>query len=571
MPSENKTPTQRPRRPATSAERPRSGLPSATPPGKGRPSGRNKFWKNVWENVGWGLVIGLPIILVILAILWRATNGFQGTGPSDSALPTTAPTATAGTYLAPPAISGAKDRLGFLQAPDVNNPMQVYSSNLDGSNLTQLTNSGELKAAAVWSPDGKQIAFTADGVGVEVVNYDGSGLHTLAYGGFNPVWSPDGKQLAFLKNSPAPDGQGPDRTGTIRVLHVIKADGKPGDEKQLASDALAPNWSPDGKQIAFFSLRNAVMFTVDVASGKTDQINVPNKMGGWYPTFSPDGQTLVFYGDPNPSAMVNALDLAVAAGNTTTVDTGLPSPTPAPTTASAATTPAPTGTGAAAGTPGATVAGTPGATTAAGTPGSPTPAVSPSPTAIPGPPSQVSLYQINKDGSGLKKLQDLEPAGGSGGGKFRFMYYVATSADAVSVLTARPYYRVGPVFSSDGKNIAALYVASGDKVGLAIVHPDGSPATLVVDGENGLETGLRLNPSFGSDNSKLYYSFTSTKPAASSSATPTPGVSSVAPTLPKQARFFDLAGKAEKPLFASADPRANYDTTYITCCGYARK
>src|SRR5689334_20948061 len=110
MPSENKTPTQRPRRPATSTERPRTGSPSATPPGKGRPSpSRNKFWKNVWENIGWGLVIGLPIILVILAILWRATNGFQGTGASDSALPTPVPTATAGVYLAPPAISGTKD------------------------------------------------------------------------------------------------------------------------------------------------------------------------------------------------------------------------------------------------------------------------------------------------------------------------------------------------------------------------------------------------------------------------------------------------------------------------------
>src|SRR4051812_39373000 len=127
MPSENKTPTQRPRRPASPADRPRSGSPAdrprssspaATPPGKGRPPSRNKFWKNIWENIGWGLVIGLPIILVILAILWRATNGFQGTGTTDSALPTPAPTVTAGTYLAPAAASGTKNRLGFLQAAD---------------------------------------------------------------------------------------------------------------------------------------------------------------------------------------------------------------------------------------------------------------------------------------------------------------------------------------------------------------------------------------------------------------------------------------------------------------------
>src|SRR5205823_5390853 len=141
---------------------------------------------------------------------------------------------------------------------------------------------------------------------------------------------------------------------------------------------------------------------------------VPNQLGAWYPTFSPDGQTLVFYGDPNPTAMVNGLDLAVAAGNTTT-DTGLSNPTPAPTIAATTSAPAPTTSA------GTAAAGTTGATTAAAsTPGSPTIAVSPTATVVPGPSSQVSLYQINKDGSNLKKLQDLEPAGGSGGGKFRF-------------------------------------------------------------------------------------------------------------------------------------------------------
>ncbi len=562
MPSNNKTPTERPRpatgsRPIRTAPKPAAETPrssgSGRPPGKDRAprSGRNNFWKNLWENIGWGLVIGLPIILVVLAILWRATNGFQGT-PENPPLPTPVPTATAGAFVAPPAVSGNKDRLLYLQAPDISSPMQLFSSNPDGSNPTQLTNTREIKGGAVWSPDGKQIAFTADNVGIQVINFDGTGLHTVAYNGFNPVWSPDGKQIAFLKNSPAPDGQGPDRTGTLRVLFVTKVEAKPGDEKQLVGDALGHNWSPDGKQIAFFSLRNAVMFTVEVETAKTEQIKVPNQIGGWYPTFAPDGNSLVFYGNPNPTAMVNALDLAIASASVAQVETGLPSPTPPPanpTVAAPALTPGATTTGGAAN-------GTPAPA------GSPTVAASPTPTVIPGPTSQMSLYQINRDGSGLKKLQDLEPTGGAGGGKYRFMYYIATSADLVSTLTARPYFKIGPVFAADGKNVAALYVAKDDKIGLAVVRTDGSPASLVVEGENGLEPGTRLNPYFGADNARLLYSFVPPKAANPTKATPNASVTTI---LPKQARYFDLSAKAEKTLFGTND------TTYVTCCGFVRK
>ncbi len=532
MPAENKTTTEKPRPPRTikpatkpaTSEGNRSGSTGNPSSNKGRPPRpKNHFWKNLWENIGWGLVIGLPIILVILAILWRSTNGFQG-NPTVAPVPTPVPSPTAGVYFSPPATSGTKNRILYLQSPDGFSPLQVFSANSDGSNPAQLTNSRELKGGLVWSPDGRQAAFTADGVGVQVVNYDGSGLHTLAYGGFNPVWSPDGKQVAFLKNSPASDGQGPDRTGQVRVLYVAKADGQANQERQLASEVLGHNWSPDSKQIAFFSLRNAVMFTVEVESAKTEQIKLPEKIGGWYPTFAPDGNSFVFYGNPNPTAMVAGLDLAVAAGNIATVETGLPSPTPAPTSTS---------------NPAAT--------------GSPTPVGTPTATVIPGPPSQISLYQVNRDGTNLKKLQELEPAGG---GKFRFSYYVATSADIVSVLTSRPYYKVGPVFGPDGKSVAALYSSKDDKIGLALVRTDGGPVTTIVEGENGLEAGVRLNPAFIQD--KLYYSFVAPRAATPVSATPAP-----APAQPlRQSRYFDAAAKAEKKFFDKGD------TLYLSCCGF---
>jgi hypothetical protein len=167
---------------------------------------------------------------------------------------------------------------------------------------------------------------------------------------------------------------------------------------------------------------------------------------------------------------------------------------------------------------------------------------------------------VNRDGSNLKKLQDLEPIGG--GGKFRFNYYIATSVDVVSVLSSRPSFKAAPVFSPDGKSVSALYVDQGDKIGLAVVRLDGSPATLLVEGQNNLPAGIRLNPSFTADGSRLLYTYTPPTPAPTA-ATPTPGPSStLANQQLKEGRYFDLGAKTEKSLFTT-----KADTTFVSFGG----
>lgn len=534
-------------------ERNRANAPLNPPPGGKKPSGPKKSsLKNTLENIGWGLVIGLPVILVILAIAFRATNGFQSTPDVNSAIPTPVPSPTAGQPVAAPATSGNKDRLLYIAAPGVTNPQQIYSSKADGTGQYQITNSRDNKAGASWSPDGKQIVFTADSVGVQMVNFDGSGLRTVAYGGYSPVWSPDGKQIAFLKNVAAPDGQGPDKTGNVRVLYVTKVDGTPGTERQLASDVLGQNWSPDSKSLVFFSQRNAVMFTVEAESGKTEQVKLPQALGVWYPVFAPDGNSIVFYGNPNPAAMVAALDLSISTTNLE--GTIVPTATPAPTVTAAPT---------------ATVSGT----VTAGPTATPAPTVTPTPTPspIPGPTSQMGLYQVNRDGSNLKKLADLEPADGKGGGTYRFYYYVATSLESQSILSARPFYKVTPVWSPDGKNIATLFVDSNNKAGLALVPAAGGQPLPVVEGQNNLEQGLRVNPSWSSDSSKLYYTFVPPKPANATSGVAgqiatgqTPGAA--IPVLNKPARAFDVNAKTEQVQLLSGKD----DYSFVGCCGFGK-
>lgn len=529
MPTKKPTKPERPRRPGAGpavTERPASssgvirpasgGSSSNRPDPKGqRPHKTN--WRAIRENIGWGLVIGLPVILVILAILWRSTNGFQG-NPADQPLPTIAPTPTAGSFVAPPnAPAGAvKNRILYLQAPAVDKPAQLFSADPDGANPVQLTNTPENKSTPVWSPDGRQVAFTANGVGLQMVNFDGTGLHTVAYNGFSPVWSPDGKQLAFLKSEAASDGRGPDNTGLVRFLYVTGVNGKPGDEKQLAYDAAGPSWSPDSKDIAYFSLRNAVMFTIPAAGGTAAQINTGGT-AGWFPTFSPDGNSLVFYGGKTPTQFVASLDV----GSLT------PIPTPTGPAATATATAAPT-------TAAATVTGTP----------APTATTIPTPTPVPA--SATALYQINRDGSNLKQIAEIEslPAGAKAEGA-RFATFIANSADTTAPLGLNPGFRVRPIWSADGKQVASLLAGQGREfAGISVVAADGGQAVNIVAGENNLEAGTRLSPVFSEDGSKLYYWFQA------------PGKDSK-----RALRVFDFASKKETPV------AANGDNTFAGCCG----
>jgi Tol biopolymer transport system component len=129
----------------------------------------------------------------------------------------------------------------------------IWLYDLARETLTRLTFEGRLNGTAIWTPDGRRIAFSSDRTGPSNVFWqpaDGSGsaeqltefisdyLHTLG------SWSPDRQALAFVEINPA--------TGhDIWVLRL--SDRKPQPFLQTQFNETAPAFSPDGRWLAYAS------------------------------------------------------------------------------------------------------------------------------------------------------------------------------------------------------------------------------------------------------------------------------------------------------------------------------
>jgi TolB protein len=88
--------------------------------------------------------------------------------------------------------------------------MEIYTCNIDGSNLKQVTHLGKANWAPFYHPDGKKIIFSSNHHGERgydfqlfMINEDGTGLERITdeslFNAF-PMFSPDGKKLIFSSN-----------------------------------------------------------------------------------------------------------------------------------------------------------------------------------------------------------------------------------------------------------------------------------------------------------------------------------------------------------------------------------
>ncbi|HYL96745.1 MAG TPA: hypothetical protein VET69_13155, partial [Terriglobales bacterium] len=167
----------------------------------------------------------------------------------------------------------------------------LWRSRPDGSERMQLTFPPMRAALAHWSPDGRQIAFSAITPGrpwkVFLVPRDGGGSAPLTAENeseTDPTWSADGKYVAIGRQA---TGQ---QHSYIDVFEVAtrKASRLPGSQ-----DLFGPRWSPDGRAIVAISQDNTRLMLFDLQKQSWREIAGGLGLIG-YITWAPDSRSLFF-------------------------------------------------------------------------------------------------------------------------------------------------------------------------------------------------------------------------------------------------------------------------------------
>ena len=148
----------------------------------------------------------------------------------------------------------------------------------------EVTGVGARRPATVPSRDRLVYSRPTDDTDIYQAGPKGS-AHALlrsSFPDFFPTFSPDGTQIAFCSA----------RSGDMPRIWVARADGS--DPRQLTGDMeggqYSPSWSPDGRTVAFQSISDHQIWTIDVEGANLRRIT---GAGSYHnPTWSRDGASM---------------------------------------------------------------------------------------------------------------------------------------------------------------------------------------------------------------------------------------------------------------------------------------